>query len=88
MWNQVCWNLLALAIDLENNENLLELQKIDIGFQAVKHLKNVKDVSDLLNLQKQCQIYLVKTIKKLQERSLLKFKAVAQLSFLNSEVII
>jgi hypothetical protein len=73
-----------LALDLTANENLLELRKVDIGFQTEKLLKEVKaSDKDKLAFRLECRNFLLGTIKKIVERSPLKYKLVRALSALD-----
>lgn len=78
-----------IGIDLHEQENLIELNKMDIGFQTMKFLKQVKSSElEVLNFRKECQKLLISLIDKFVERSPLKYKVVRGLSALDPSLIL
>lgn len=78
-----------IGIDLHEQENLIELNKMDIGFQTMKFLKQVKSSElEVLNFRNECQKLLISLIDKFVERSPLKYKVVRGLSALDPSLIL
>lgn len=78
-----------LNIDLSDKEILLAPAKVDIGFGASSKLVNAKGLSDRqkLEFQMQCRDFAVATLKKILERSPLKYSLVKGISSLDPELI-
>lgn len=78
-----------VSIDLHDAQNLLDLNKIDLGFQTFKFLQEVKSSeADALKFRKECQTLLINLIAKLLQRSPMNYKVIRGLSSLDPSVIL
>ena len=78
-----------MSLDLNEAVNLLPVDKVDVGFQTQKFLKEVHATElELLQFRKECQTFLRTTVEKLKERSPLRYKVVRGLSSLDPSVIL
>ncbi|XP_023228605.1 uncharacterized protein LOC111628978 [Centruroides sculpturatus] len=77
-----------LKIDLNDNENLVSLKNLDIGFGAKKVLKELKvSIKDILCFLRDCQNVLKVMTQKIIEKGPVKYKCVKALSSLDPEII-
>ena len=80
-----------LKVDVDSKESHKVYSIIDTGFMAEKALKTAADLKtkktvsdrDVMQFKMECKEFLVKVVKKIVEKSPLKFEVARSLSFLD-----
>lgn len=78
----------VMLLDLQEPTNLIEVDKVDVGFSTKKLLKEAKvPQREILGFKYECQKILVAIVKKLLDKSPLKYTLVKGLTSLNPQII-